>query len=675
MKKIMTRLLSLMLLGAFIPSFVLADDWDLDKGSITVSATVESHTVSQAGGSPTVDHNPVITSSSGKTNNTVTITAERNATANVTLENVNIDTSATGTAAITTSGQGNVNIELDGTNKVVSGDNHAGLEKNNNGNLTITDSNKDPGSLDATGGDYGAGIGGGYGGAGSKITIENGKVTANGGSCGAGIGGGFQGEGTDIKVSGGEVKATGSIGGAGIGGGSYGFGSRITVEKGEVTAKGGDNDRDDGAGIGGGYMGYGSTINIENGTVTAKGGKSGGAGIGGGYMHDGTGITISGGDVNAQGGDSGAGIGGSGYRGAGTTIKVTGGNVEATGGNGCAGIGGGNYGTGSDIIIEKGKVTAQGGESGAGIGGGMGGAGTDIKVSGGEVIAKGGKSGAGIGGGLEGAGTVITVSNDAQVKVQGGEKYGQDYGTGAGIGNGGKYGQGGAELDQYPNKLNEGTIQYYAPGADMKTAAPTKILYNPNGNHNWNSGTVTTPATCTTPGVKTYTCQTDSAHTKTEEIPVLGHLFETYVYNNDATQDADGTETAKCERCDATDTRTAKGSKLTGNTAETAAEARQDAYWVCGADGQALPFQSQVKDGILTVTVQADTASLRGTTESLRQLEAQGITGIRFVTNKAQSDFTLSDLLTSGTGSFTLTHDGETVTFTLTEKDISGILK
>ena len=497
----------------------------------------------------------------------------------------------------------------------------------------------------------------------------------NGGSCGAGIGGGFQGEGTDITVSGGEVKATGSIGGAGIGGGSYGFGSRITVEKGEVTAKGGDNDRDDGAGIGGGYMGYGSTINIENGTVTAKGGKSGGAGIGGGYMRDGTGITISGGDVNAQGGDSGAGIGGSGYLGAGTTIKVTGGNVEATGGNGCAGIGGGNYGTGSDIIIEKGKVTAQGGESGAGIGGGMGGAGTDIKVSGGEVIAKGGKSGAGIGGGLEGAGTVITVSNDAQVKVQGGEKYGQNYGTGAGIGDGGTPSGNGAELPQKPDKLNEGTIRYYAPGANMQTDAPTAI-YNPDGKHNWDGGTVTTLATCTTPGVKTYTCQTDSAHTKTEELPALGHQFSKYTYNGDATCEADGTETAKCERCDATDTRTAKGTKLEATTQQnTQVPNQQSPYWVTGPEGQSLTYQAQQKDGVLTVTVQADTASLRGTTGSLRQLEAQGITGIRFVTNKAQSDFTLSDLLTSGTGSFTLTHGGETVTFTLAEKDISGILK
>ena len=129
MKKIMSRLLSLVLLGTFIPSFVLAADWDLDKGSITVSATVENQTVSQAGGSPTVDNNPVITSSSGTTNNTVTITAEKNATANVTLENVNIDTGKIGGAAITTSGEGNVNIELDGTNTVQSGNTHAGVER------------------------------------------------------------------------------------------------------------------------------------------------------------------------------------------------------------------------------------------------------------------------------------------------------------------------------------------------------------------------------------------------------------------------------------------------------------------------------------------------------------------------------------------------------------------
>ena len=149
MKKILTRLLSLVLLGTFIPSFVLADNWDLDKGSITVSATAESQTVSQAGGSPTVDHNPVITSSGTTTNHTVIIEAAAGAEAKVTLEDVNIHT---GVAAISTSGQGDVNIELDGTNTVQSGTNHAGVEKNSTGTLTIKDEENNKGSLTATGG-------------------------------------------------------------------------------------------------------------------------------------------------------------------------------------------------------------------------------------------------------------------------------------------------------------------------------------------------------------------------------------------------------------------------------------------------------------------------------------------------------------------------------------------
>ena len=560
MKKIMTRLLSLALICAFVPSFVLADTWDLEKGDITVNATDTSQTVTQVNGEAKVDASPVITSNGTATDHTITINAASGAKANVTLENVNIDVSNEGKAAITAQGSGNVNIELNGTNTVVSGKAHAGVEKNNEGNLTIAD--KD----------------------------NNGSLNATGGKFGAGIGGGNKGAGTDITISGGEVSATGGAYGAGIGGGSDDHGN-----------KGNGND-----------------------------------------------IKVSGGTVKAQGGENGAGIGG------------------------------GKGGNGTDIGITNGKVTATGGDSGAGIGGGHYGAGTDITVSGGEVTAKGGDSGAGIGGGLGGSGTDVTVSNDAQVKVQGGEKYesvGAGAGAGAGIGDGGKPGQDGAELPQKPDQLKEGTIQYYAPGADMQTDAPTKILYNPDGNHSWDGGTVTSPATCTTPGVKTYTCLTNPAHTKTEELPALGHLFETYVYNNDATYEKDGTETAKCERCDETDTRTVKGSKLTGNTAETAVDARQEAYWVSGTDGRSLPHQSQVKDGVLTVTVQADTASLRGTTGSLRQLEAQGITGIRFVTNKAQSDFTLSDLLTSGTGSVTLTHDGDKVTFTLESKDISGILK
>lgn len=42
-----------------------------------------------------------------------------------------------------------------------------------------------------------------------------------------------------------------------------------------------------------------------------------------------------------------------------------------------------------------------------------------------------------------------------------------------------------------------------------------------------------------------------------------GHIFTSYIYNEDATTEADGTETASCQReCGATDTRTAEGTKL-----------------------------------------------------------------------------------------------------------------
>ena len=139
--------------------------------------------------------------SSAETSNTITINASENATANVTISNVNIDTSS---AAIATSGKGNVNIELDGTNTLKSGVDHAGLEKNSDGNqgkLTITDENAN-GKLIATGGDYGAGIGGDDQGNGKNITITGGEVTAAGGTNGAGIGGGLQKNGEKITVSG-----------------------------------------------------------------------------------------------------------------------------------------------------------------------------------------------------------------------------------------------------------------------------------------------------------------------------------------------------------------------------------------------------------------------------------------------------------------------------------------
>ena len=326
----------------------------------------------------------------------------------LTLKDVKIDVSDTGDfatsgkAALSVQGSGDVEIELDGDNELKSGADRAGLEKNTSeGTLTLKDDNKD-GSLKATGGDSGAGIGGGgqWGDAsGENITINGGSVTATGGKWAAGIGG--VGNGKNITINGGTVNATGTDGGAGIGGGDEGSGEDITITGGTVNAAGGDY----GAGIGGGISGSG-----EN-------------------------ITIAGGRVTVAGGDYGAGIGG-GFRGNGENITITGGTVTAAGGSG-AGIGGGEEGNGKNITITGGTVTAKGRLGGAGIGGGEQGNGEDITITDGTVNAAGGVSGAGIGGGVNGIGSKVTVSGAAQVTATAGKSDGS-YGAGATIGDGSK---------------------------------------------------------------------------------------------------------------------------------------------------------------------------------------------------------------------------------------------
>ena len=319
----------------------------------------------------------------------------------LTLKDVKIDVSDTGKntgypwtsdegkAALSVQGNGNVEIELDGNNELKSGPHRAGLEKNTStstGTLTLKDDNNEAGSLTATGGDWGAGIGnGGYYGNSDNRSGEN------------------------ITITGGTVNATGGWGGAGIGGG----------------------------GGGNGAGGNGKNITIIGGTVTAGGGYRG-AGIGGGISGSGKNITIAGGRVTVAGGDYGAGIGG-GFRGNGENITITGGTVTAAGGNG-AGIGGGEEGDGKNITITGGTVTAKGRLGGAGIGGGEQGNGEDITITDGTVNAAGGVSGAGIGGGVNGIGSKVTVSGAAQVTAIAGKPgwNGNGYGAGATIGDGSK---------------------------------------------------------------------------------------------------------------------------------------------------------------------------------------------------------------------------------------------
>ena len=122
-----------------------------------------------------------------------------------------------GKAAVTVRGNHDATIELDGDNKLKSGSNNAGLEKNereSKGTLTIKDDNGKDGSLTAEGGDGGgdgggAGIGGKHESGAGNIEITGGTIKAVGGEGAAGIGGGVYGTGHDIEISGGKVSATG----------------------------------------------------------------------------------------------------------------------------------------------------------------------------------------------------------------------------------------------------------------------------------------------------------------------------------------------------------------------------------------------------------------------------------------------------------------------------------
>jgi hypothetical protein len=134
---------------------------------------------------------------------------------NITLNNVNLET---GLCAFEIGDDSNVLLTLEGSNTLKSGSERAGLQTGG-GSARLEITAASTGSLTATGGTDGAGIGGGYRGAGTNITISGGTVRAQGSNWSAGIGGGRRGTAENITVSGGVVWARGNFGGQGIGGG------------------------------------------------------------------------------------------------------------------------------------------------------------------------------------------------------------------------------------------------------------------------------------------------------------------------------------------------------------------------------------------------------------------------------------------------------------------------
>ena len=581
------------------------------------------------------------TPGNGFCKNIITVINNAATALKLTLKDVKIDVSDTGDfatsgkAALSVQGKGNVEIELDGDNELKSGADRAGLEKNTSeGTLTLKDDNKD-GSLKATGGDSGAGIGGGgqWGDAsGENITITGGSVTATGGKWAAGIGG--VGNGKNITITGGTVNATGTDGGAGIGGGSRSSGEAITITGGTVNATGTDG----GAGIGGGNECSGEDITITGGTVNAAGGDYG-AGIGGGISGSGKNITIAGGRVTVAGGDYGAGIGG-GFRGNGENITITGGTVTAAGGNG-AGIGGGERCDGENITITGSTVTATGDRGGAGIGGGAGesnrgngngnnititgstvtaisngcgqrgnggGAGigggcnrngSHITINGGTVTAEGGDHGAGIGGGAKGSGSNVTVSGAAQVTAIAGKGDRWD-GAGATIGSG----SGGS------TKNPDGT---FTPGSGQEIQANISGLIT-----GWIHHIIYDPALVS------------------EDNPD-GILKEWWEPERPQPNPEDPNAPAE------------ESNEVSLGTPGLHVET---------LEGDLLPFDARQQGGTLRVTTDNLAARLHGTRQALEALQEQGVEQIVFVTTLKTTTLSVAELLAEGGSWFALEHDG-----------------
>ena len=359
-KQLALRVLSTAALMAMVSSIAtaaFAEEYDLNKGSVTVETKDNGNTYVTQENTETTDHldttGVTITSNGEKTSNTITVETAKDQTTNVTLQDVNIqkDEWDNKSAAMTIKGEGDTEIELNGDNTLISGHYHAGLEKADDvshGSLTIkddlnndnrTEKEKD-GSGYSTGGDTGTLIAaGGYDGAGiggrkkkdgeesdacastSDITITGGQIKA--GSLietkeeyhqpeysGAGIGGATgHGNATNITITGNaDVSAAGGYYAAGIGGGDDGVGKNIRItDHAHVIAVGQDSPA-----IGGGASGVNSITIKDHADVKAYG--TWGAAIGNGsYKGDknlSTTITISGNaTVHAETSQTGCAIG------------------------------------------------------------------------------------------------------------------------------------------------------------------------------------------------------------------------------------------------------------------------------------------------------------------------------------------------------------------------------
>lgn len=679
------------------------------------------------------------------------VAGEKNAL-NITLDNATIksDSDDWDDAVMKIAGEGDVNIELNGSNVLTSGLWSAGLGKNDKdstGRLTIRDDLKNDGTAKTDEEKKAEEDAVAAGKKGSEV--ENvGSLTATGGKYGAGIGASFTGGNqstSNIVIEGGTIKATGGMEGAGIGGSGYGAGGKLNKD-----------DPDDRS----------QTITINGGNIVANGIGGGGRGSNG---RGGFGaVTINGGHIKSEG-KNGAGIGGGwgGDIGGDGDVLITGGVIEAEGLRG-AGIGGGgsdydrnndpNRGTlGGDAKVKirgKNTIIKAKGHLGAGIGGGSvynpaisgvhNGGSAEIEITDGATVkeAVGGTGGAGIGSGagdgfdhlyVYKTNAHVTIKN-ATVEVAKSDSPSKSNTYGAGIGGGGTRGYywfgenvitiinsviGRIKLDQNGNRekdangnylLDSGTGALGTNGSEgigrganerkelseILNGKNDVIIDNswvPNGdtmkqefNHKW-SDTETLP-TCTEDGEKGRVCSRCGMK-ETEKIPALGHDWGAWTVTTPATCTKEGVETRICNRDHShVETRTipatghnwvdnGNGTHTCTNCGATEAFGALELR-VVDAEGMNKPFTVSQNGTLRTYTGAYDTATLTGDLDTLRYLQDHGAQTIQFVTNGQTSSFDINDLLAQGSGSevFYLTHRGtEEPTLLLVEADHSELVK
>ena len=629
------------------------------------------------------------------------------------LSNVNIKAEDAGRkAAMDVSGGGKTKVELDGQNVLDSYSvrYQAGLRKQGEGTLIITDEtddrgnkittpkSNDSGSLTAkgAGGNGAAGIGGSVAEGTKNITIEGyATVHAAGGDWGAGIGGGGYygeekpGDAENIIIQGyATVDAKGGGGGAGIGGGYAGNAKNIIIRghsKVTATAR-------DGAAIGGGSAGWSSyyggsakgIVICDHATVAARSDMGHGAAIGAaGDNGKDTEAEVTIGTAGATAEQEDVHVTATGFCGSAigngakdTKVTIQGHStirMESERGNSTA-IGSKD---GNVEVNIKDNVTIDAKDEGTSIryeGGGSGIGGEDIRVDSNRKVVvniDGGTNGkVKIGDGVQIFGkygaisaTEVNIGNNVLLKMKPwkspDDKCINVNGAEAAVGTRNNPAAGGLV-----NTIGDNTeLWYYSKGWQQK------IVHGKNVCTKKEIGRK--DATCTEDGWVKYECTYESdryatarEHTDqwTETIPATGHRWGEWVEDTAA-----GTRTRECSVCHATETE-----PLPSDT-NSALELR-----VVDAEGMDQPFTVSQNGTLRTYTGAYDTATLTGDLNTLRYLQDHGAQTIRFVTNGQTSSFAINDLLAQGSGSevFYLTHrEAEEPTLLLVEADHSDLVK